>query len=166
MANSAQTTSTSSRSVNGNGKHAAAAVYAAVHIDGRALNRLLRRSAPSQKAVITHDLRTGRLEVGPLTWAQSLALTGASSGYAYTASQLTDAERAAVDLGQSLSVWHLKPDAFTTALTRTMNEVMRGTFRDEAVDVGTLVDRLVERYPDRVMAALDRHTSPELPLAA
>jgi hypothetical protein len=170
MANSVKTTSTSSRIVNGNGKHAAAVVYTATHISGRVLNQRLRKATPSQKAIIVSDLHTGRLEVAPLTWAQSLALAGGSYGYAYTSSKITDAERAAVVRGQSLSAWHThtEPEPFA-ALTRAMNAVMREVNReigDADISVGDLVDRLVAKYPDRVLAALDRVTSPELPFQA
>jgi hypothetical protein len=151
-------TTTPSRSVNGNGEAATT-----TRIEGRAFNRLLRRSTPSQKAIIAADLHAGRLEIVAPTWSQVLALAGGSYGYAYTAGKRTDAERAAVHCGRSLSGFHSTPDVFT-ALARAMNAVLRES--DEAVDVGTLVDRLVERYPDRVMAAFDRYTAPELPLAA
>ena len=55
--------------------------YTAAHIDGRILDRMLRRSSPSQRAVIADDLRTGRLELGPLTARQAQRLAQASQGY-------------------------------------------------------------------------------------
>jgi hypothetical protein len=115
----------------------APAIYAAVHIDGRALDRLLRRSTASQRAVIADDLRTGRLEVGPYTERQARTLAKASYGYTNIAGKLTEAQRFGVRSGsRKLSAFERRepsPEYF---------------------------DRLVERFPNQVMAALDRHTAP------
>ena len=75
-------------------------VHTAVHIDGRTLDRQLRKCSSSQRAVIADDLRTGRMEVGPLTGRQARRLTGASYGYTNSASKLTDLERVAVRAGK------------------------------------------------------------------
>ena len=159
-----------------NGKHPAANVYGVAHIDGRALDRLLRRSTASQRGVIADDLHTGRLEVGPLTRRQACLLAGASYGYAHTAGKLTDAERAAVKLGKSLSARHTKPSPWA-AMARAMTEVYAELGEFESISGGDLVDRvmakigpthlyddafdrLVARYPEQTMAALDRATAP------
>jgi hypothetical protein len=151
------------------------AAYGAAHIDGRALNRMLRGSTASQRAIIADDLRTGRLVVSPLTGPQSRLLTGASYGYAYTASKITDAERVAVKLGKSLSARHAKP-SFWAAVARAMDEVFAENdggdihgFDDQVLaKVGPThlyddaFDRLAARYPNQMMAALDRVTAPTM----
>ena len=114
-------------------------VYTAKHIDGRILNRMLRRSSPSQRAVIADDLRTGRLEVGALTARQAQRLARASEGYMNIANKLTDLERLAVCSGTR------KLSAFTDK-------------RREPTPA--YFDRLMKRYPTQVMAALDRWTAP------
>ena len=117
----------------------AADVYTAAHIDGRTLDRQLRKCSPSQRAVIADDLRTGRLELGPLTARQAQRLARASQGYIAIANQLTDLERLAVRSGSR------KLSAFT------------GKRREPTP---AYFDRLMKRYPTQVMAALDRWTTP------
>jgi hypothetical protein len=113
--------------------------YTAAHIDGRILDRMLRRSSPSQRAVIADDLRTGRLELGPLTARQAQRLAQASQGYINIAGKLTDLERFAVRSGgRKLSEFAGK--------------------RREPTPVW--FDRLMKRYPTQVMAAIDRGTAP------
>ena len=121
-----------------------AGVYTAEHIDGRTLERMLRRSSPSQKAVIAADLCTGRLEVGPLTDRQARLLARASYGYTNIASKLADLERFAVRTG-----------------TRKLAE-----FAGKAARTHRDFDRFVGRYPKQLMAAVDRYTRPQLPLQA
>ena len=116
-----------------------AAVYTAEHIDGRTLDWRLRRSSPSQKAIIADDLRTGRLELAPLTARQAKRGVGASAGYMNIANRLSDLERLAVRGGSR------KPSAFTDK-------------RREPTPA--YFDRLMKRYPTQVMAALDRWTAP------
>ena len=117
----------------------AADVYSTQHIDGRTLDRMLRRSSPSQKAVIADDLRTGRLELGPLTARQAQRLSQASQGYINIVSRLADLERLAVCSGSR------KLSAFTGK---------------RCEPTPAYFDRLMKRYPTQVMAALDRWTTP------
>jgi hypothetical protein len=150
-------------------------------VDGRTFDSMLRRSSASQRAVIADDIHTGRLVVSPLTARQSRLLATASQGYTHTASKLTDSERTAVINGQSLSAIHNKPSAFS-AMARAMKAVEAELGEFESISVGDLVeralakidhtclhdtlDRLTNRYPEQAMSALDRYTSPELPLVA
>ena len=116
-----------------------AGVHTAEHLDGRTLDRILRRSSPSQRAVIADDLRTGRLEVGSYTEQQARMLAKASYGYVSIASMLTDIERFAVRSGgRKLSEFAGKRREPTPAY----------------------FDRMMKRYPTQVMAALDRYTAP------
>jgi hypothetical protein len=114
-------------------------VHTAAHIDGRTLDRQLRKCSPSQRAVIADDLRTGRLELGPLTARQAQRLARASQGYFNIASKLTDLERLAVCSGSR------KLSAFTDK---------------RCEPTPAYFDRLMKRYPTQVMAALDRWTTP------
>jgi hypothetical protein len=69
-------------------------VHTAAHIDGRTLDRQLRKCSPSQRAVIADDLRTGRLELGPLTARQAQRLARGVPGLLQHREQ-TDGPRAA-----------------------------------------------------------------------
>ena len=89
--------------------------------------------------MIADDLRTGRLEVSPFTERQARTLAKASYGYVNIASKLTDPERAAVADG-----------------SRKLSE-FAGRRREPTA---AYFDRLVGRYSEQVMAALDRHTAP------
>jgi hypothetical protein len=104
------------------------------------------RNNPAWLALLTVDIAAGRMPVSDLTRAQARKLTGASVGYTATAARLTPEERKKVNDGvATFAEFHNRPRQITDAD----------------------LDRFVIRVgAGRVMAALDRHTSPDLPLVA
>lgn len=127
------------------------AAFGTAHISGRELGRMLRRSSPSQRAVIADDLRTGRLEVGPLTERQARWQTGASHGYVHIVSKLTDPERTAVADG-----------------SRKLSEFAGRRCEPTDAEVGRFVQRVGTVRLVRIigantlMAAIECHTAPPI----
>jgi hypothetical protein len=110
-------------------------------ISGRKLSR--KRISPIHLALLAADLVKGEVEISNLTPTQASGLTGASVGYVHTASKLTPEEREDVKRGRaSLSQFHNREPS------------------------DARLDRIVRKYPQRIMQALDRYTQPPLPLAA
>ena len=109
-------------------------------VTGREFNQLLRSLDAAGKAVITADLAAGRLVIANPTLEQARGLTGASRGYAHTATTLSPTQRQAVRSGHiKLVDIHLRHPSLS--------------------DAG--IDRLVRRLgPDRLWSAIDRLTSP------
>ncbi len=65
-----------------------------VKITGRKLAARASRARPAQRALLAHDLETGRIELIQPTRRQALALTGASGGYLNAVSCLSNDDQA------------------------------------------------------------------------
>jgi hypothetical protein len=109
-------------------------------VTGREFNRLLHSLDAAGKAVVAADLAAGRLVIAKPTLEQARGLTGASRGYAHTATTLSPTQRQAVRSGHiKLVDIHLRHPSLSDAR----------------------IDRLVRRLgPDRLWSAIDRLTSP------
>jgi hypothetical protein len=111
-------------------------------INGRKLAKRCKSLSPAHRALLAVALETGDVRLARLTRAQARLLTGASRGYVVTVRRLTPAERRQVELGLvSLVSLHNRPP----------------TDAD--------IDRFIRKAgANRVLAAIDRFTSPEPPL--
>ena len=115
-------------------------------ISGGKLSRRRKGFSPSHRALLALDIEAGKVRVVNHTRKQARALTGASVGYTNTAAKLTPDQRQKVERGQvSLAAFHNKPRQPTDA---------------------ALLHYIEKVGANRVMAALDKYTEPQLPLVA
>jgi hypothetical protein len=115
-----------------------ASVAVEVKITGAELNRRVDKSTPTERALLAHDLVTGRIEVAQFTTHQARLLAKCSQPYQYQVMRLSDHER------------HRLRCRWTT-LAELHSKVCDGA-----------VLRLVRKIgPDRVLRALDIVTAPQ-----
>jgi hypothetical protein len=114
-------------------------------ISGRKLSRRRKGFSASLRALLALDIEAGKVRVVNHTRKQARALTGASVGYTNTAAKLPPDQRQKVERGQvSLAAFHNKRQPSDAAL----------------------IDYIEKVGADRVLAALDKYTEPQLPLVA
>jgi hypothetical protein len=115
-----------------------ASVAPEVKITGAELLHRVDKSTPTERALLAHDLASGRIEVAHFTTHQAKVLARCSQAYQYQVSRLSDHER------------HRLRCRRTTL----------GELHAKVCDGAVL--RLVKRIgPDRVMRALDIVTAPQ-----
>jgi hypothetical protein len=110
-------------------------------IVGRKLAGRIRRLSPTFRALLAHEMESGRVIVHALSRKQAVQLTGASVGYVNTIHRLSDEQRELLKRGAlSLSKLHSSHKSLTDAE----------------------IDHLVIKLgPERIMRALDRYTQPQ-----
>jgi hypothetical protein len=116
------------------------AVVGFITLTGRQLARSARQLNPTARAVLSEQLRAGSVQVMKLTAGQARRLSGASFGYANALHRATRQEWDDVVSGR-----------------RKLADLVNKPMSDAALD-----KLIIKLGPGRVMAALDRHTSPSL----
>lgn len=123
--------------------HFMASVAVEVKLSGAEFTRRVDKSTPTERALLAHDLASGRIELSHFTSHQARALAKCSQAYQYNVSRLSDHER------------HRLRCRWTTL----------GELHAKVCDGAVL--RLVRKIgPDRVMRALDIMTTPQSAVAA
>ena len=113
---------------------------------GRDLDRMVRAANPTKRALLAADIEAGRVIIEKLTARQARILARANSPYANAARKLSPTERVACRIGR-------------------LNLAEKARERRPISDAK--LDKLIRKIgAGRMMAALDRYTSPELPLVA
>jgi hypothetical protein len=108
---------------------------------GQKLSRKLKAISPSHRALLTHGLMNGEVELSHITFKQAKVVTEVSVGYANTAGKLTAEQREQVEHGLSLSGFHNSKQPVTEAM----------------------IDKFIARAgAERVLNALDKLTAPVL----
>jgi hypothetical protein len=113
---------------------------------GRDLDRMVRAANPTKRALLAADIEAGRVIIEKPTARQARVLARANIPYANAARKLSPTERAACRIGR-------------------LNLAEKARERRPISDAK--LDKLIGKIgAGRMMAALDRYTSPELPLVA
>ena len=95
-----------------------------IKLNGRQFARQLVNMSPWRRALLTHDLKSGTVEVTRPTTSQALKLTGASSGYLRTESRLSDAERQRLKyFPHLLSTKHNRGELSDVDVDRMLNRI-------------------------------------------